>query len=134
MMMAADGHAVAQFAEPQRGFKIGHALVSVCGIVAVAADGRRGFVTARTMGVHTLVGNLLAAVDQRRHAAADGIRDQAGSCNARGHSSSPVAVWSRAIPICLARATSFNARCTTGASIILEPRLTTPRRRACASS
>src|SRR5271157_5965353 len=133
-MMAADGHAVAQPAKPQRGFQVGHALVSVCGIVAVAADRRSSLVTCRTTAVHTLERNLLAAVDQRRHAPADGIRDQSGSCNARGHSSSPVAVWSRAIPICLARATSFNARCTTGASIILEPRLTTPRRRACASS
>ena len=43
MMMAADGHAIAQPAKPQRGFEIGHALVTVGGIVAAAANRRRRF-------------------------------------------------------------------------------------------
>ena len=34
VMMAADGHAIAQSAKAQRRFQVGHALVAVCGIVA----------------------------------------------------------------------------------------------------
>ena len=37
-------------------------------------------------------------------------------------------------PIALARAISLRARCTTGGSIIFEPRLTTPSPFSCASS
>ena len=37
-------------------------------------------------------------------------------------------------PIAFARSTSFSARCTTGGSIIFEPRLTTANPLFCASS
>ena len=39
-----------------------------------------------------------------------------------------------AFPIRFASSTSFCARCTTGGSIIFDPRLTTPNPRCCASS
>ena len=83
MMMAADGHAIAQSAKPQRSLEVGHALVAVCGIVAVAADGRADLVAGGTMAVDSLVWRLFAAVDLGGHAAADGIGDQAVGCDQR---------------------------------------------------
>src|ERR1019366_2998774 len=133
MMMAADGHAIAQSAKPQRSFDIGHTLVAVGGIIAAAADWRPRLVARRTKAIGTFVWRLLAAVDGRGHAAPDGIGDQSG-CRDGAHDWAPAVGSAVTIPICVAPATIFSARCTTGASIILEPRLTTPSPCAWASS
>ena len=58
------------------------------------------------------VGDLRPAIDHGGHEALGGV---VGKLDAFGHAS----------PIAFARATSFTARCTTGGSIIFEPRLTT---------
>ena len=59
MVMTADGHAITQPAETQRGFQVGHALVAVCGIVAAAANRRAGFVSRGTMLIDSFVWHLL---------------------------------------------------------------------------
>src|SRR5579862_2523779 len=129
MMMAADGHAVAQPAKPQRRFQVRNPLVPVCGIVAVAANRRAVFMAGGTMSVDALIRDSFAAVDRGGHAPSGGIRNQ-GRGEGGAHAWPPAAT----MPICCALATSLRARCTTGASIIFEPRLTTPRPPAWASS
>src|SRR5271165_162807 len=130
-MMGADRHAIAQTAELQRRLKIGHTLVAVPGIVAVGANGRAVFVADRTVCVHAVIGGLLASIDDSWDAASGSVGDEF-SCGDGAHA------WPASLggmrPIWWARATSFTARCTTGASIIFEPRLTTPNPFACASS
>ncbi len=58
VMMAADGHAIAQAAEPQRGLEVRHALVAVAGIVAVGANRRAVLVAGGAMAVDAGVGQF----------------------------------------------------------------------------
>src|SRR5579872_2423415 len=132
MMMARDNHAIAQPALPQRRLQIGHALVAVLGIVHRRANRRCSLVAGWNVAVHAGERDLRTIVDGRRNDATCGVLDQSDRSCRRRHERS---FSSRATsPISRARATSLSARFTTGGSIILEPKLTTPSPRFSASS
>src|SRR5271166_6513580 len=105
VMMAADGHAVAQSAQPQRGLQVMHPLVAIAGIVAVGANRRAVFVTGRAMAIHTSIGSLLATVHESGNAPTCCVRHEIG-CRDRAHAWPPSFADIR--PICRARPTSLN--------------------------
>src|SRR5579862_6287324 len=123
-MVTADGHAIAQTAQTQRCFEVRNALVSVRGIVTVTANWRSRLASFRPVISDALVRDHGLPVYGRGNLTAHRVFCQPNrSCCAH-----------RLTPIFLALATSFTARCTTGASIIFDPRLTTPNPLTCASS
>ena len=128
MMMVRDHHAVAKSALAQRRLQIGHALVAAIGVVFVRADRRRRLAPARLILSHTRERSLRLAVCHRRHGASRRILREFYSFFRVFSPTHEIA------PIAFARATSFSARCTTGGSIIFEPRLTTASPLLCASS
>ena len=126
VMVAADGHAVAQVAEAQCSLQVGRALIAVERIIAVAANRRRRLTPAGRMTFNVDEGRLFAAVHNGWNAATQGVGDKI-SGQGFAHCASPgLDAGSDKSPIRRARSINFRARCTTGGSIIFEPTLTTP--------
>src|SRR5512133_2912780 len=132
VMMRRDGHAIPQATQPQRRREIGNTLVAVGRIVDVRADRRRGDMSLWTMLRDTGKRRLLAPIHRQRNFSTGSVADQFDPGRNGAHAFASGAVWIN--PMWRARCTSFSARWTTGGSIIFEPRLTTARPCACASS
>ncbi len=123
MMMIGDHDAIAQPALAQRRLQIGHTLISAVRKIFARRDRWRRFAPPRLIFPCTQKRNLRLAIHHRRHRAAHRVVRQFYAFCAH-----------QIAPIALARATSFTARCTTGGSIIFDPRLTTASPLLCASS
>ena len=119
----------------RRGFEVGDALVAICGIVGSGADRRRRLAADRQILSHAHVSRLRATIDDLWNDASRGVHDHFSrleDCH-NNFCNLDMLLPMATKPIALARAMIFRARCTTGGSIIFEPRLTTPRPFSCAS-
>ena len=132
-------HAIAQAAESQSSFEIGDALVAVRRD-NLLFDADRAARLLRPVGSYLptpMYGTLSAAIHHRWNTTTSGVGDEfdlfAFSLQIRCHLSAPMCSTDESHRLRLAPS-SFSARFTTGGSIIFEPRLTTPRPFACASS
>src|SRR4051812_10279888 len=127
MMVGRDGHTIGESAESESGLDVGHALVAVLREVDVAADWRSGFEAGGLVLVYALERDLVGAVDGLGHKTTGSVGDEFNllfGCFGAHFDTSDV-LFTR--PIARARWTSLTARLTTGGSIILDPRETTPR-------